>query len=389
MAIALCMLVGILTGIFSVSASDQTDLLAAHGMDGTFESLTVGDTVGDTNNSNPGTIVSDAHTGEKALKLEGQNWKYFYINVTAELDQMRGKTYRLSYWYKTTANGTMNIQVWDGQGAKQNKIEEFTATAGAWTQKTLEFTIDDTYFANTADVYRLRVGLQTGSSVGTAYIDDMVLMEVVDDSSSTPESSTPSEPDDPAEPTDLLAARGMDGSFESLNIGEQVGDTNNGIVVSDAHTGEKAIKLTGHDWKYFYCDVTNELDQMRGKTYRLSYWYKADGGMNIQVWDSQAEAHNVKNSFDGTTDDWKEASATFTIDDTFFATSTEKCLLRVGLEVENGTTAYIDDITLYEVTGEEIPETGADSVSLLALMMFITMASASVVIFQKAKRVNR
>ena len=369
--IALCMLVGIFATTVSVSADEEPVNLLAGYIDGTFESY---DSAASLTAQGTAEIVSDAHSGEKAMKVTGHDWCYYWLNILADLDNWRGKTYCLSYWYK--ADGLINIQVWDQQADSHNAINQFDGTTDTWTLVELNFTIDDTWFATDDTQALLRVGFEVGAGV-TLYIDDYSLVEV--------EPEVPADPEVPYEPNpdDILLPWGFDGSFESYttpNALNGYGNGTNEIVTGIAHTGVQSLKMTGHDWCYHWLNIFSDLNNWRGKTFCLTYWYKTDaaeGVMNIQAWDQQAQAQNAMDQFNVTSGEWVEKSLTFTIDDTWFAENSEAALLRVGLEVGGGVTAYIDDISLVEVE-PETPDTGDNTMFYIAVVMFIVMLAGSV-----------
>ncbi|WP_179289566.1 phage tail spike protein [Shouchella clausii] len=127
-----------------------------------------------------GEIVDDAYSGKKALEFKaGPGTKAH--NVTNPVAVVPGRTYRISYWYKTSAdaNGTSSNQKFRFGNADTGALVKDWGWSGAkteWTQ------IKGTWKCP-ENVKALSVSMVTNHTVGWVRVDDFEVVDITDVSS--------------------------------------------------------------------------------------------------------------------------------------------------------------------------------------------------------------
>ncbi|MGN7284344.1 phage tail spike protein [Shouchella rhizosphaerae] len=130
----------------------------------------------------PGEIVDDAYSGKKALEFKGVSSPATRSqSVTKPVAVVPGHTYRISYWYKTSAdaNGTSNNQKFRFGNADTGALVKDWGWSGAkteWTQ------IKGTWKCP-ENVKALSVSMVTNHTVGWVRVDDFEVVDITEVSS--------------------------------------------------------------------------------------------------------------------------------------------------------------------------------------------------------------
>ena len=166
-----------------------------------------------------------------------------------------GKTYTLSFWFKANAGGANFVVKENG-----TSIASYWGNATAWTQHTMEFT------ASSTDLLLNICGGGDGVA-SNIYVDDFVLTE-----------KSGGEPDTPP-----AGGEGFqNGDFETGDLTGWTPWQNTEISADAKKNGSYGAKLVGDGGWGGLLDQTFSIEA--GKTYTLSFWYKANaGGANFVV----------------------------------------------------------------------------------------------------------
>ncbi|AST94760.1 hypothetical protein BC8716_01620 [Shouchella clausii] len=130
----------------------------------------------------PGVIVGDAYSGKKALEFKGVSSPATRSqSITNPVAVVPGRTYRISYWYKTSAdaNGTSNNQKFRFGNADTGALVKDWGWSGAkteWTQ------IKGTWKCP-ENVKALSVSMVTNHTVGWVRVDDFEVVDITEVSS--------------------------------------------------------------------------------------------------------------------------------------------------------------------------------------------------------------
>jgi phage minor structural protein len=130
----------------------------------------------------PGVIVGDAYSGKKALEFKGvSSPETRSQSITNPVAVVPGRTYRISYWYKTSAdaNGTSNNQKFRFGNADTGALVKDWGWSGAkteWTQ------IKGTWKCP-ENVKALSVSMVTNHTVGWVRVDDFEVVDITEVSS--------------------------------------------------------------------------------------------------------------------------------------------------------------------------------------------------------------
>lgn len=148
-----------------VSTSDFTNGNINLVSDGSFENDGIGWGIG-------GTIVTDGHLGSKSLKFTSKDGKALNRPITV----IPGNKYRVSYWYKTSADNNGTI---DNQKLRIGKWSDGTLLAAlltngvatTWTQSTMDWVVPD-------GITSILLGVGTNLTVGSIQFDDISFVDI-------------------------------------------------------------------------------------------------------------------------------------------------------------------------------------------------------------------
>ena len=271
-------------------------------------------------NSGSHEFVSDAHGGNKALKLSNPNaWGEAAIQTIA----VEANTdYTITLWAKDTTDITLILKT---GATDQNYAQKSISAGSTWTQITYTFNSGDNN-----SLYLGFMGQESGN--GAAIIDDIRIVALKDPS---------------------FDGYIYNGDFETGVFGKwQKNNSSLSYMSNDAHAGIYAAAVKGvGDWggHLLYQEITLEA----GKTYTLSFWYKpVSNGVNYTL-----RTPDKATTFDSLYMDSNKVAQWTYHEVTFEAgTATEIEMTFSGSGKNNGTNdeVLIDDVRLVNLSGNEM-----------------------------------
>ncbi len=262
------------------------------------------------------TTISDAakQNGEYGAHIKGDGGWGGMLNQSVDLES--GKTYILSFSYKVNANG-FNWKL-EKTGGSGNYVADW-CSAGAWTTVTKEFTAE-------TDKAMLNFCGAGNGTAEDAYIDDVSIVEK-------------------PKPLEGLI---VNGDFESSPAGigwEKWQSTEFTAAAKKNGTLGAHVKGDG-GWGGL---LNQTIDLVSGKTYILSFWYKANtNGFNWKLEKVGGSDNYVAGWANATT--WTQVTAEFT------AETAQAKLNFCGPGNNIAEDAYIDDVQVVEKAGGSDPE---------------------------------
>ena len=255
-------------------------------------------------------ISTDAHSGSYAANVKGDGGWGGMLNQDIPVEA--GKTYEISLWVKTIANGA-NIQIQDGPAGTKTYLANTWFTTTEWTNLVWEV-------IPTTDVICINICGGGNGAAEDVLVDDITVTEL----------KAPS-----------FDGYITNGDFETGDITGWNKWQSTEINADAAHTGSYGAHIMGNGGWGGMLDQHISIED--GKTYELSFWYKVNnGGFN---WKLTGDASvTVYGSGWVTTGEWTQVTKTFV------AAGDTSIFLNIN-GGGNGVAenAYIDDVMIKEV----------------------------------------
>ena len=264
------------------------------------------------------TVVSTdaAYEGTYGVNLVGNGGWGGMLNQTIAVET--GKTYTLSFWYKTVSVG-VNWKLYGTTTGDSSPYGSGWISKTEWTYVEKEFVVGN----DTSVILNFN-----GGGTGTAesvYVDNIMLIK-------EPEAS-------------------FDGYFYNGDF--ELGDLTNwsisqtaSVTTDAAHTGSYGAHITNPGGQYGGMIYQGSVNVVAGRTYTLSLWMKVVVGyVNIQIKDGSISASTNLAGSGGNSTSWKQF--TFTVTPTTNIIYLSFCGGGTGTVDE----AYIDDVLCERVGG--------------------------------------
>lgn len=342
---------------------EEPDISKEYLMNSSFEEGTASEATawGLSSGWNNGRFTSDAHDGNRAIKLQLNSSDSNLFQSSA----WNSEKYNLSSAKIITAmvkyENVVGAGVYLKAERKKNDTGVANVTGGALTGSSdgyikLELIVEKTSY----ELDEFIVSVVGGAGSGTVYIDSVSMKDYVPEEPSDPENPDPDKPEKPQ--TNYL----LNGSFEnggsaSVDFWGIVGEWNASYISSDAHDGVRSIKLTAGDSErsFFQSNMWNdafEYDLSSGKL--IEAWVKTDNlkgaGVSIRVERKRndvAVANAEGAALTDTKGEWKKISLVLAAAEE----EIDELIVFVVCGAGSGT-VYVDSISMndYTPTDEEI-----------------------------------
>ena len=259
-----------------------------------------------TGNSGTRTIVTDnVHGGAQALQLSSVG-QYGSGALSKAITVTANKTYVIKWWsYRVSGSDVFNLYI-VGDHSKVSGQNWMTSSESGWTEHTY-------VIKPTVNAIQLKFSAEAAGNSSTILLDDVVVYEK------------------PAL---------ENGGFET---GDKSGWTTyyGSVKTEAAHSGKYGYHAVGSSgWAgilYQDIPVTN------GRTYELSFWYKATVGFNYKII-GQTSGTSYAATWKGSTSEWTQIKHQFL--------ATDESMIRLnfsGLSADTSPDFYLDDVQIKEL----------------------------------------
>ena len=264
------------------------------------------------------TVVSTdaAYEGTYGVNLVGNGGWGGMLNQTIAVET--GKTYTLSFWYKTVSVG-VNWKLYGTTTGDSSPYGSGWISKTEWTYVEKEFVVGN----DTSVILNFN-----GGGTGTAesvYVDNIMLIK---------------------EPEASFDGYFYNGDFEIGTLTNWSISQTASVTTDAAHTGSYGAHITNPGGQYGGMIYQGSVNVVAGRTYTLSLWMKVVVGyVNIQIKDGSISASTNLAGSGGNSTSWKQF--TFTVTPTTNIIYLSFCGGGTGTVDE----AYIDDVLCERVGG--------------------------------------